>query len=204
MNLQNRAALYWQWKGWRHVRLQYRLAAFWPWGCCWWEQLVVCPSPQIGVLVRGAWLVCVNPKPYIFSVPKPRDWIFKRLASQKPDPFLLRATPISSANLPFFPVSWFPSLKPPHDLLFRFPNTEPSNPLQLLHHEISACFKVLAWASCAPTGCPWSLPLPLWPLNLSRSPVWGKKSTLPPLLVSRRCKKSWWEAATVKSEAYEL
>lgn len=151
-------------------------------------QLLVCPSPQTGVLVPG-WSVSTLSH-CTLRTSKPREFTIKQLASQKPDPFLSRTTPMSSAHLSFFPATWFSSLKPPHDLLFELPNTEAPNPLLLLHHQISAWFQVLLRASCPPPGCPRSLPLPLWALDLLKLSLWGKMSSLPPLLVFRRCKKT--------------
>lgn len=147
----------------------------------------VCPSPQTGVLVRGTWLVCVSPKPpshCTLRTSKPRDFTFEPLVSQKPDPSLSRTTPISSANLSFFPATWFSSLKPPHDLLFEFPNTEAPKPLQLLHHWISGWFQVLLWA-----GCPCSFLCSMGAGSLEVICV-GKNVLPSPILVFRRCKKA--------------
>lgn len=76
-------------------------------------QPLVCLCPQTGVLVRGTCLFCVNPNPLHPQDSNPRELTFEQLASQKPDPFLSRTTPISSANLSFFPATWFSLLKPP-------------------------------------------------------------------------------------------
>lgn len=51
--------------------------------------------------------------------------------------------------------------------------------LQLLNHEISACVKMLLWASCTPTDCPHSLPLCLWLLNLWGYLCWEKSPPFP-------------------------